>query len=163
GSGGAGKTRLALQVAGRAAAGEGAGAGGRFADGVRLAPLAPLTDPELVLRAVAAAAGVRETVGRPLRVALLESLRPRRLLLVMDNCEPVSAACAVLVAELLRACPELRVLATSREPLGVGGEVTWTVPPLALPEQTPEVPVPSLEELAANEAVRLFLDRAAAA
>jgi predicted ATPase/DNA-binding SARP family transcriptional activator len=150
GPGGSGKTRLALEAARRW--------GGSFADGVAWTELAALTDPALVPQAIAAAASARPPAGRDLVDSLAELLRPRRLLLVLDNCEHLVAACAPLVATLLERAPELRVLATSREVLGVGGEVVWPVPPLSLPAS----PLHS-EDVSRAEAVRLFVARARAA
>src|SRR5207237_2848216 len=107
GSGGCGKTRLALQVA--------ADLLEEYPDGVWLAELAALADPALVPQTVAAALGVREEPGRPLTQTLLDYLRPKLLLLVLDNCEHLLAACAQLADTLLRGCPNLRLLASSRE------------------------------------------------
>jgi non-specific serine/threonine protein kinase len=164
GPGGVGKTRLALQAAADALGADGA----PYPDGVWLVELAALADPGLVLQAVAATVGVREEPGRPLVATLAAALRPRRLLLVLDNCEHLVGACARSTDGLLRACPELRVLATSREALGVAGEARYPVLPLALPEP-PEPPEPpdarhptSLGVLARAEAVRLFVERATA-
>ncbi len=151
GGGGVGKTRLALGAA--------AAALPTCPDGVWLASLAPLQDPMLVSHAVAAAIGVPEWSGLPLLATLTEALRERRALLVLDNCEHLVQACAELVEALLSACPDLRILATSREPLGLAGEVTWRVPSLGLPKPPP----PPVEELSKYEAVRLFIERAVAA
>jgi predicted ATPase/class 3 adenylate cyclase len=149
GAGGVGKTRLALRLA--------ADRLDSIADGVWLVDLAPLADANLVPQAVAAALGVREQPERPLVQTLADALRDRHLLLLLDNCEHLVAACAALADSLLRACPWLRVLATSREPLGITGEAIWRVPPLASPEPDR---LPSLESLVQYEAVRLLLDRA---
>jgi len=151
GPGGTGKTRLALQAA--------AAARPAYPAGVWLVDLAPLADPALVPPAVAAAVGVREEAGRPLVATLTDGLRPKRLLLLLDNCEHLVDACAALAEALLRACPHLRVLATSREPLGSAGETAWRVPPLAVPGAGRP---PPLERLTQYEAVRLFVDRARA-
>jgi non-specific serine/threonine protein kinase len=121
--------------------------------------LVELADPGLVPQAVATAAGLREEPGWPLLAALTDALRPKRLLLVLDNCEHLLDACARLADAVLRACPHVQVLATSREPLGVGGEVTWRVPSLALPDGAYPPPVAQLTQCAA---VRLFVDRAVA-
>ena len=126
GAGGSGKTRLALVVA--------AAVTPRFRDGVFLVELAPLVEARLVQQALAAALDLPEQPGRPLAATLADHLRPRHLLLVLDNCEHIVAEAAVLVDTLLQACPELHVLATSRVALGVAGERTWSVPPMALPE-----------------------------
>ena len=125
GPGGVGKTRLALEAA--------AGARATHPQGVWLVELAALADPALVPQAVAAVLGVREEPGRPLLATLADALRPRTLLLVLDNCEHLLDACARLAGALLRGCPRVRLLATSREPLGVAGEAAWPVPPLPVP------------------------------
>jgi transcriptional regulator with XRE-family HTH domain len=152
GPGGIGKTRLALEVGGRARE--------RYPDGVRLVELATVGEPGLVPGAVAAAVGVREQSVVPLRRTLPEVLGPRRLLLILDNCEHLVAACAELAEALLRACPGLRVLATSREPLGLPGEVVRAVPPLGYPDGSA---VGTPDELLRHAAGRLFVERAAAA
>ena len=125
-----------------------AGAAGRgrrrwrpYPDGVWLVELAALADPALVPQAVAAAVGVREEPGRPLLATLTGALRPRRLLLLLDNCEHLLEACARLADALLRACPHLTVLATSREALGIAGETAWRVPSLVAP-RPPRPPAP---------------------
>jgi len=152
GAGGCGKTRLALEVA--------TGLLDRCPDGVWLVELAGLADPGLVPQAVAAAVGVRELPGRDLAGALLAALPGQRLLLVLDNCEHLLEACAQLVDALLRSCPGLRVLATSREALGVAGEVAWRVPSLAIPDPAVGTLPAALGQY---EAVRLFVERAGAA
>ena len=152
GPGGVGKTRLALQIAAEVRP--------AYADGVWLVDLAALPDPALVPQAVAGALGVREEPGRPLLATLTDALRPRHILLVLDNCEHLLDACARLADALLRACPTLTVLATSREALGIHGDVPWRVPSLAVPDaQYP----PSAPHLSAYAAARLFIDRARAA
>ncbi len=155
GVGGSGKTRLARRVAITLAS--------SFPDGVWLVELAALTEPGLVARALAATLGVREQAGPegqpPLAQTLAVALAPKQLLLVLDNCEHLAGACADLVETLLQSCPDLRILATSREPLRVPGEVTWPVPPLALPPTDRPLP---LEDLAQVESVALFVDRARA-
>jgi predicted ATPase/class 3 adenylate cyclase len=150
GAGGCGKTRLAIQV--------GAEALGRFRDGVWLVELASLTDAELVVRAVADAVGVRPQPGRPLLQVLLDHLRSRQQLLLLDNCEHLIEGTARLAHDLLARCAELRVLATSREPLRVGGETVWPVAPLALAPEGVRA-----RDLPAYGATRLFLERARAA
>jgi non-specific serine/threonine protein kinase len=150
GTGGCGKTRLALAVAEAALP--------AYSDGAWLVELAALTDPGVVPGAVAHVLGVPETAGQPLPVTLLAALRDRRLLLVLDNCEHVLDACTRLADDLLRACPGLRLLATSREALGIAGEVSWRVPSLAAPP--PGAPA---EAVAASAAGRLFVERARAA
>ncbi len=171
---GVGKTRLALEVATRLL--------GAFVDGVWLVDLAPLADPGLVPQAVAAALSVREQPGRALEATLTDAVSFRQLLLVLDNCEHLVAACATLVDRLLHTCPHLRVMATGREPLGIAGETTWRVPSLALPTMddgrwtvaNPEAivqpalslskgPSSIVDRLLEHEAVRLFVERARAA
>jgi hypothetical protein len=125
GPGGAGKTRLAGEVAERVA--------GRFADGVWLAELAAVRDPALVASVVAAVLGVREQPGVPTADALAGVLARQQLLLVLDNCEHVIEAAAALCAGLLLACDDVRVLATSREPLRVAGEARCRLASLTLP------------------------------
>jgi len=149
GAGGAGKTRLAIQVA--------ADLIEEFAHGVWLVDLAPLSDPALVVQTVASTLGVREMAGRTLVDTLVESVRPKTLLLVLDNCEHLVSACAHLVESLLRACPSLQILATSREPLAILGELTYRVPTLSVPDLRNGA---SLQQIAEYEAVRLFLERA---
>ena len=106
----------------------------RYPDGVWLVELAALTDAVLVPQTAAAVFGLRETPAEPIATALATTLRGRSLLLVLDNCEHLLDACARLVDALLRACPELRVLATSREALGITGEMAWRVPSLPVPD-----------------------------
>ncbi len=125
GPGGCGKTRLALAAAEELV--------GKFEDGVWLVDLAPLADPSLVPQAVASTLGVREQPGRSVTETLSEYLASKKVLLVLDNCEHLIEACAELAESLLRSCPGLRVLATSREALGIAGETTWRVPSLAAP------------------------------
>jgi predicted ATPase/transcriptional regulator with XRE-family HTH domain len=151
GTGGTGKTRLALEVA--------AALLGHYPQGVWLAELAPLADPAGVAPVVAAAVGVHGEAGQPLLATLLAALRSRRLLLVLDNCEHLLEACATLVEALLRGCPQVTILSTSREALGLAGETTWRVPSLALPAAQP---LPVLDVLAQVEAARLFVERARA-
>jgi len=149
GPGGSGKTRLAGRVAGRVA--------GRFEDGVWLAELAAVRDPALVAGAVAAALGVREQPGGPAADALARVLARLQLLLVLDNCEHVIGAAAALCAGLLLACDDVRILATSREPLRVAGEARYRLAPLALPGSDDRA------DAAGCEAVALFADRARSA
>jgi predicted ATPase/DNA-binding SARP family transcriptional activator len=170
GAGGCGKTRLALQAA--------ASVLEEFPDGVWLVELAPLVDPTLVPQAVAAVLGVREQPGRSVAETLLDRLRPRFLLLVLDNCEHLLTAVAQLAERLLRACPHLRILATSREGLNIVGEQMFRVPPLPVPPdvdrgswivgrpngllpQRSTIPDPA-SDLLQYEAVQLFVDRAGA-
>jgi predicted ATPase len=151
GVGGVGKTRVALRVA--------ADLRRLFDDEVWLVDLSTLQDPTLLGHTVAATLGLREQPARPPVVVLAEYLGGRQLLLVLDNCEHLVDACAVLSEALLRTCPDLRILATSREPLGIDGEATLHVPPLSVPD--PERP-PALRGLSRYGAVTLFTDRAAA-
>jgi predicted ATPase/class 3 adenylate cyclase len=149
GTGGCGKTRLALQAA--------ADLVEAYPHGVWLVELAALADPHLVAQSVASVLGIRELPGRPLTETLIEALRPKQLLLVLDNCEHLVAACAALTDLLLHSCPRLQILATSREALGVSGERLFRVPSLSAPDPQQRVPVESLTQY---EAVRLFIDRA---
>jgi predicted ATPase len=152
GAGGAGKTRLALQVA--------ADLVEDYPDGVWFVDLAPLADPALVPATAAAALGVRDAAERPAQEALVAVLQARSALLLLDNCEHLLAACAALADALVRGCPRLRVLATSRASLGIAGETVRRVPSLTLPERSAPAP---LERLTQYEAVRLFIERAVAA
>jgi len=152
GSGGAGKTRLAVQVAADVVDG--------YLGGVWLAEFAPVADPALVPKTVSSALSVAEQPGRDMTETLVDALRPKTLLLLLDNCEHLLPACADMAAALLRACPQVRILATSREGLGVPGEILWRVPSLGVPEDLSHLP-PS-EELVLYDAVRLFVDRAVA-
>ncbi len=150
GTGGTGKTRLALEAGARMV--------DWFADGVWLAELAGVADPGLVGPQVMGALGVRQAGDVPVLEALIWRLRSAELLLVLDNCEHLLDACAQLAGALLRAAPGLRVLATSREPLGLPGEVVCPVRPLDLPPEQP-----GAHASAQAPAVRLFLDRGSAA
>jgi class 3 adenylate cyclase len=136
GAGGAGKTRLAIQVAAEMAT--------EFADGVWYVDLAPITDPEVVPVTAARALGLPDQPGRQTMDVVLRFMRDRRMLILLDNCEHLLDSSSELVIALLGACPALTVLATSREPIGVTGEVSWRVPSLSL----------------ADEALELFGDRA---
>jgi predicted ATPase/DNA-binding NarL/FixJ family response regulator len=149
GPAGIGKTRLAIELATEAADG--------FADGVALVELAPLTEPSLVAQEVATAVGVREQSGTPLLATLSNALRSQQLLLMLDSCEHLIGPCADIAERFLRACPKLRILATSREPLRIAGESTWTVPALPVPDPRR---LPPAERLADYEGVRLFVERA---
>jgi predicted ATPase/class 3 adenylate cyclase len=150
GVGGVGKTRLAIEVAAEAAP--------VFPDGVWLCELAPVTDPAAVLETLAATLDVRPYPGRVLRDLLLEYLAPKRLLMVLDNCEHLLAAVAEVVNEILKRCPRVVVVATSREGLALPGEQIVAVPALNLPEVDADPGV-----IGQAEAVRLFCDRAVAA
>jgi predicted ATPase/class 3 adenylate cyclase/DNA-binding CsgD family transcriptional regulator len=136
GAGGVGKTRLAVQIAGQLA--------DAFGDGVWYVDLAPITDPAVVPIAAARALGLPDQPGRSTMDTLTRFVADRQLLVVLDNCEHLLDASAALVVALLEACPRLTLLATSREPIGVAGEVSWRVPSLSL----------------ADEAIELFTDRA---
>jgi predicted ATPase len=150
GPGGSGKTRLALSVA--------SGLAGEYEDGVWLVELAPLSDPDLMPQAVANALGVREAPGRSMTDMLVEHLQDQEVLLLLDNCEHLVGACAALCDTLLRACPNLKILATSRETLEVAGERNWPVPSLSSPD--PRSLPQRIEELGRIESVRLFVERA---
>lgn len=164
GAGGVGKTRLALQVA--------ADLLEEYPDGVWLVDLAPVSDPDLVAQAALQALGVREPAGATLAPGpeadpeqpgrgsvetLVDHLRVRTTLVLLDNCEHLVAACAALAERLLTSCPNLTVLVTTREPLGVTGETSRRVPSLEMPDPKH---LPPAEAVAQYEAVRLFSDRA---
>jgi predicted ATPase/predicted Ser/Thr protein kinase len=151
GAGGSGKSRLALQVATDLLA--------EYPDGIWLVELAPVSDPDLVTQLTAKALGIREQPRRLLLETLVDRLRSKRLLLVLDNCEHLLGACATLAGALLKTCLNLRILATSREAIGITGENLFQVPSLATPE--PDATM-SLGSLCQFEAVRLFKDRAVA-
>jgi predicted ATPase/class 3 adenylate cyclase len=148
GPGGIGKTRLAVEVARRLTE--------RGLLSVAFAELAPIADPTLIPHAIAGAVGVRERVDRPLLETVADLLRSARLLLLLDNCEHLVAGCGAAAQALRRACPELRILATSRAPLGVSGEVTWSVRLLTV--GAGEALEPEAHEH--GEAVQLFVERA---
>ncbi len=151
GSGGTGKTRLSLQVV--------ADRLEDYPDGVWLVELAPLGDPSLIPQTVAAVLGVRETPGDTLTDTLTAALNEKRLLVLLDNCEHVLDACARLADTLLRSCPHVRILASSREGLGIAGESAYRVPSLSLPDLKQPI---TLESLSHYESVRLFVERAVA-
>jgi predicted ATPase/class 3 adenylate cyclase len=155
GPGGTGKTRLALRLATEES--------DSFAAGVWLVELAPLADPTLVTHTVAATLGVQEQPGRPILDVLRDYLRAKVLLLVLDNCEHLIEACAQLVEALIRAAPSLRILASSREALGIAGETAYRVPSLTVPDPAQPGQPPDVESLARNDCVRLFVERATAA
>ena len=150
GSGGYGKTRLAIQV--------GADLLEQFPDGVRFVDLSPLSDPSLVLDGIAEVVEVKLEQGDAKDDALVRTLRDTKTLIILDNCEHLVRACADAVSVLLRTGEHVRILATSREPLGLPGESTWRVPSLSLPDGATNA-----QEVSACEAVQLFVDRAAAA
>lgn len=149
GSGGTGKTRLSLQAA--------ADLLDQFADGVWFVDLAPLADPSLVPQTILSALEASEPQDKSITQALIERVRGKKLLIVLDNCEHLIEPVAKLVETLLSAAPELKILATSREALGVQGEMAWHVPSMSLPDDKRPA---SLEELARFESVRLFAERA---
>ncbi|WP_330249278.1 protein kinase [Nocardia sp. NBC_00565] len=150
GIGGVGKTRLGLRVAATMRG---------LADRVWFVELADVSDPTLLVDVVAATLGLRDESARPLQDALVEFLSARESLLVLDNCEQLVAAVAELVETWLRACPGLRILVTSREPLNIAGEAVLRVSPLTVPDPDRE---PSMRGLPKYDAVTLFADRAAA-
>jgi predicted ATPase/DNA-binding SARP family transcriptional activator len=158
GPGGCGKTRLALEVA--------SGVQEHFAHGVWYVELAAFSDQALVPEIVASTLGIREYPERSLTATLLAYFQHRELLLILDNCEHVIAACARLAADLLGSCPQLRILATSREALTIAGETVLPVSPLTFPDphelQEPGRR-PSIERLKHYEAIQLFLERASLA
>ncbi len=149
GSGGCGKTRLSLQVGQELLA--------DFPQGVWLIELAPVADPAFVPQTVATTLGLREESGRPIIATLSDYLRGRKMLLLLDNCEHVIAVSAQLAETLLHACPDLTILASSREQLGVTGEAAYRVPSLTWPDPRQAL---EIEALSRYEAVRLFVDRA---
>jgi predicted ATPase/DNA-binding CsgD family transcriptional regulator len=151
GPGGIGKTRLALRLMATSAA--------EFPDKVWFIELADLRQPELVVSRIASVIGISEEAGRPLLETLGDALRPRRLLLALDNCEHLLDACAEVSRHLLAGAPGLRLLVTSREPLSVAAETIWRVPPLSV---TRKGAGPAAAGADRPEAVRLFADRAAA-
>jgi non-specific serine/threonine protein kinase len=151
GAGGAGKTRLALQIAQDLV--------GHFAHGIWLIELAPLADPELIPNTIASTLGIRLESSHRVTNSLVAFLQPRTTLLLLDNCEHLIGHCATLVDTILRACPRVRILATSREALGIAGERAWRVPSLLLPAARREL---SLDSATKSDAVRFFVDRAQA-
>jgi len=156
GTGGTGKTRLSLQVA--------ADIIETFSDGVWLVELATLTETDSLVETVGAVLSVREEPDVPLLTSMVNYLRAKNLLLILDNCEHIVAAVARLADTLLRSCAGLRILASSREALGIAGETTWAVPSLSLPDLWRDklTGAELIEALSQYEAVRLFIDRATA-
>jgi predicted ATPase/class 3 adenylate cyclase len=148
GTGGIGKSRLAFQVAGELLP--------RFSDGAFVVELAPLMDPALVPQQVLFSVGIAEEPGRSHTDTVVASLARRHMLLVLDGCEHLLEACAALVEALLRSCPKVRILATSREPFRIVGETTWRVPSLSVPEDVDG----SGAEIILFDSVRLFVNRA---
>src|SRR5579863_5218574 len=152
GSGGVGKTKLAVRAAGEMARG--------FPDGVWLVLLGSIGDPLLVTQAVFGALGVRDLSAGVSLSSLTDYLAGKRLLLVLDNCEHLLDGCAVLASTLLASCPDVHVLATSRQALGVAGEVRMVVPSMSLPAEADGIEV---QGLLGYDAVWLLSERAAAA
>jgi predicted ATPase len=151
-AGGTGKTRLALRVAATAL--------NDYRDGAWLVDLAPLADPALVPQSVAASLGVRDEPGTPPMRRIADALHHKHLLLILDNCEHLIEAAALLAEALLRSCPDVNLLVTSRESLGIAGETTYRVPSLSVPHE-PAGGTHSAAEAGQFEAVRLFVERAA--
>ncbi len=151
GPGGIGKTRFVTELARQLL--------GNYPDGIYLVELAQIASGGLVAATVAASLGVREEPGRTLIETLIDRLRPRHLLLVFDNCEHLLGAAGLLAAQLLSRCPQLTIIATSREPLGATGEISWLLPPLALPAADDDAP----EQVRQAAAAQLFIARARAA
>ena len=149
GPGGTGKSRLSLQIA--------ADFLELYPDGAWLVELAPLVDPALLPQTVANVLGIRESASHPILSLLIDFLRNKELLLILDNCEHLVDACAQLVDTLLKACPHILILASSREVLGIAGEASFRVPSLSTPDARR---LPSFETLTQYEAVRLFIERA---
>jgi predicted ATPase/class 3 adenylate cyclase len=147
GPGGTGKTRLSLQVAALQVS--------EFKDGAWLIELAPLADPAYIVSTIASTFNLREVQGVPLMDTVTDYLRGKQLLLVLDNCEHLIDACARLSEQLLHACPNLKILASSREALGIDGETVYRVPSLSLPSAPG-----GMSEIMRNEATRLFVERA---
>lgn len=152
GAGGVGKTRLAIQVATELL--------GKFKHGTWLIKLAPLTEPSLVPQTIASILNLHELPNRSIMEALVEYLSVRQLLLVLDNCEHLISTCTEIADLLLKRCSGLRILATSREVLGITGKVDWAVPPLSFPSsQTLKNPAgrqAALSQYEASESVQLF-------
>ena len=147
GSGGVGKSRLSIQVASEVLT--------DYPDGAWLVELAPVTDPSLVTQTVCAALDVTPSGNIPALTALTDYLQPKKTLLVVDNCEHLIDACVQLTDGLLHACPDLRIIASSREALGIEGESAYRVPSLSLPDSNAD-----LQAIQESEAVKLFIDRA---
>ncbi len=158
GAGGSGKTRLSLKVAGELS--------GEFEHGIGFVELASVSDPALVVETIASTLNVREQPGRSLMDVLVSYLSPRNTLLVVDNCEHLISACAQFAETILQHCPNLKILATSREALGITGEIVWLVPPLSLPEQQSWTSLAGAQEALGHykesESVQLFITRAEA-
>jgi predicted ATPase/class 3 adenylate cyclase len=156
GTGGTGKTRLSLET--------GAQLIDEFRDGVWLVELAPITEPDRIVEVAAEALGARGEPERPQRETLINFLRGKNLLIILDNCEHILAAAAALASSLLRLCPHLKIVATSRHSLGIGGEITFPVPPLGMLDVRHEKlsGTDLVERLSHYEAAKLFIERAVA-
>jgi len=156
GTGGVGKTRMVLQVADEVRE--------EYPDGVWFVDLAPLTDPALVTQAVAATLGIRDDAAASLDIALTDYLRPRTALIVLDNCEHLTDACALLAGRLLAHARDIRILATSRQVLSLMGERVWRVPSLPCPELDglPRDGEAAVRLVTSSPATKLFIDRAKA-
>jgi len=151
GPGGTGKTRLSIQLGSQLLS--------SFKDGVWLAELAPIADPSLVMQTIAAALGIQEVPGVPIQTLVLDFLREKQLLLIFDNCEHLVGASAKAADEFLHTAPKIKIIASSREALGINGETVYRVPSLSLPNQAQV----TKEAALGCESVQLFVDRASAA
>jgi predicted ATPase/class 3 adenylate cyclase len=151
GPGGTGKTRLSIQLGSQLLS--------TFKDGVWLVEFAPISDPSLVMQTIASAFDIREAPGVPLKVLVHDYLRDKHTLLILDNCEHLVEASAKVADEFLHTAPQLKIIASSREALGINGETVYRVPSLSLPEQANV----TKEALMGCESVHLFVDRASAA
>jgi predicted ATPase/class 3 adenylate cyclase len=152
GSGGAGKTRLSLQVSAECL--------NQFSGGIWFAELAPIIDPALVPQTLLSIFNLREDSHRTALKVLINYLRPKTVLLILDNCEHLIETCAQISEDLLHACPKLKILASSREALGIAGEVSYRVPSLATPNPAH---LPPLENLLDVDSIRLFIERGTSA
>jgi predicted ATPase/DNA-binding CsgD family transcriptional regulator len=159
GAGGSGKTRLAIKLANELL--------NNFERGAWFIRFAPLADSDLVIQVVATTLGVHERTNRPFIDDLIEHLQDQHCLLIFDNCEHLIDACAQVAYKVLQSCPNVQILATSREPLGISGEAVWTVPPMSLPDMQPWGDPTNggtaLSVYKQSEAVQLFINRAALA
>jgi predicted ATPase/class 3 adenylate cyclase len=152
GPGGTGKTRLAIQVANQLL--------NKYSDGVWLVELAPLSDPTLLPQVIVNTIGLIEQSSRPCMKVLIDFLKSKQALLILDNCEHLIQACAEIADGLLHTCPQIRILTSSREPFGIAGETIYLVPSLTRPDIRN---LPGLESLKQYEAIQLFMDRATSA
>ncbi len=158
GPGGTGKTRLSLQLVAEVRP--------DFSDGLWLVELAPLADPALILQTIASVLNVRAQIGMPLKGIVVDYLRAKNLLLILDNCEHLVEACAQLADEFLHNAPNLKIIASSREALGIGGETVYRVPSLSLPSAQGGVLAAGdggLSKMMGFESIQLFVERARAA